>query len=171
MKNTKKCPKCGKSNDFEKFKCKKCGSWLDNEVFEKLDKFDIEIIKSRDLTIATPSWICFMLLEPMTKEFMKIMAVSEEVTTRVFFFHSYCFANALNISARKEKGKEFLLKKGISEAFVKQAIFIMKQCSSSIIPEAQFVNIGLNIFEQLDKLDKKYPYRWEDPTPGEFLIA
>lgn len=129
----KNCPHCGQPLHDSAFKCTKCNKWVDNEVFRRLHKDDIKLIKDKDLIPFTPTLLAMMVIgllkesnsleQNMQKQQEK--KLNEIQQFNLLVFDSFCLFNTASIFAKKKQGckdtiKETLmmaLLQGVTELF------------------------------------------------------
>lgn len=123
---TKKCPYCGQSLDNAAFKCTRCNKWVDNELFNRLCKDDVRIIKNKDLTPFTPTLIAAMVIDLLKKHNYleediqkgEEKALNEQQQFNLLVFNSFSYFEAICSFVEMKKGCNHTIKEMLRVALL-----------------------------------------------------
>lgn len=167
----RRCPQCDHVIPYFELKCGECGCWLDNDVFRKLNESEIALIKSRGLSITTPSLISIQnggfvkLIGNELKDYLRnTKTTSTSLLVSLYFLHAFAFS--INLSVQKQSGKEELLHQDLYETMIEN----YGSGASSLAPQLfecsleEFQKMGVWLFSQLDSI-------WYGEGPGDLSPA
>ena len=170
----RKCPKCGRTLTKYAMKCEKCGEWVDNDVFRRLSNDDIELIKTKDLVIVTPSLISLMIRDRIMNGLKSMKEKSEEkrVGLKEAIFCSYCYSFVLKVKAFWKKEKKKFLNDELNKCLISLALTLFEEIShykKSNYNEALL--LGLDLYKQLDKVPEDVPITFIQPESSEMFLT
>jgi hypothetical protein len=168
LKNQKEkyCPACGELQGIYAIKCDKCGSWVENDVFARLDNADVELIKSKDLIIVTPTLLVNILRDSIEKDVKNIKTLNEAL------FCSYCYYSTLKLTVSSKTGSEDEIMKLVASLLTMAAINSFNtELSSEEVALDRIFNYCEDLYHQLDNAAVEVPYDPTNPDPSSFHMA
>jgi hypothetical protein len=162
----KYCPACGELQGIYAIKCHKCGSWVENDVFTRLNNADVELIKSKDLIIVTPTLLVNILRDSIEKDVKNIKTLKEAL------FCSYCYYSTLKLTVSSKAGSEDEIMKLVASLLIMAAINGFKtELLSDEVALDRIFNDCEDLYNQLDNAALEVPYDPTNPNPSSFHMA
>jgi len=174
LKQSRKCPQCGLAISKYALKCEKCREWVDNDVFRRLSNDDVELIKTKDLAIVTPSLVSLMIRNMIKGDLEEMKKKSDEkrVGIREAIFLSYCYSNVLKLSASWKTGKRNLLNDEINNCLISLALTLLEEISQDKkFNYNEALLLGLDLYKQLDKVPEDVPITFIQPDASEMFLT
>jgi hypothetical protein len=163
------CPYCHHLISPTAFRCLKCGTWFNNEVFEKLCPQEIELIKSKDMTIMTPSFISFFIKDFLSDDLKEILNTSHFPLSR-FTFEGYCYSRVIRDLSHFKKGSEGNLKNQINLEIASLVLRLYKKKKKVEYRPIAFDYV-INDYAKLDQVVSHLGFDFEGDPSQSFLIA